>query len=84
MARTEALNKIAAEFFTTFRKKDGEYYELDSLRVMVTVIERYLSEKEYKRSIIRNRDFKSSSKFLKEEPDYTDNNAKTYGQTSEP
>lgn len=42
MARTEALNKIAAEFFTTFRKNDGEDYELDSLRVMVTAIERYL------------------------------------------
>ena len=56
MARTEALNKIAAEFFTTFRKNDGEDYELDSLRVMVTAIERYLKdEKEYKCSIIRNR-----------------------------
>ena len=65
MARTEALNKIAAEFFTTFRKKDGEDYELDSLRVMVTAIEQYLSEKEYKRSIIRNRYFKSSEQVLK-------------------
>ena len=67
MARTEALNKIVI----TFRKKDGEDYELDSLRVMVTAIERYLSEI-----------LKAPSKFLKEEPDYSDNNAKPHGQIS--
>ena len=34
----EALNKILEEFYATVRKKDGEDYEPDSLRVMVTAI----------------------------------------------
>ena len=42
----EALNKILEEFYATVRKKDGEDYEPDSLRVMVTTIDRYLTEKE--------------------------------------
>ena len=42
----EALNKILEEFYATVRKKDGEDYEPDSLRVMVTAIDRYLTEKE--------------------------------------
>ena len=46
----EALNKILEEFYSTIRKKDGEDYEPDSLRVMATAIDRYLSEKEYKHS----------------------------------
>ena len=51
----EALNKILEEFYATVRQKDGEDYEPDSLRVMVTAIDRYLTEKEYKHSIIRDR-----------------------------
>ena len=43
-------------------KKDGDDYEPDSLRVMVTAIDRYLAE--YKHSIIRDREFKSSKQVL--------------------
>ena len=53
----EGLNKILEE-------KDGEDYEPDSLRVMVTAIDRYLTEKEYKHSIIRDKEFKSSKQVL--------------------
>ena len=60
----EALNKILEEFYATVRKKGGEDYEPDSLRVMVTAIDRYLTEKEYKQSIIRDREFKSSKQVL--------------------
>ena len=60
----EALNKIVEEFYATVRKKDGEDYEPDSLRVMVTSIDRYLTDKEYKHSIIRDREFKSSKQVL--------------------
>ena len=56
----EALKKILEDFYATVRKKDGEDYEPDSLRVMVTAIDRYLTEKEYKHTIIRDREFKSS------------------------
>ena len=48
----------------TVRKKDGDDYEPDGLRVMVTAIDRYLAGKEYKHSIIRDREFKSSKQVL--------------------
>ena len=64
----EALNKILEEFYSTVSKKDREDYEPDSLRVMATAIDRYLSEKEYKHSIIRDREFKSSKQVLEEKP----------------
>ena len=60
----EGLNKILEEFYATVRKKDEEDYEPDSLRVMVTAIDRYLTEKEYKHSIIRDKEFKSSKQVL--------------------
>ena len=60
----EALTKILEEFYATVCKKDGEDYEPDSLRVMVTAIDRYLTEKEYKHSIIREKEFKSSKQVL--------------------
>ena len=60
----EGLNKILEEFYATVRKKDGEDYEPDSLRVMVTAIDGYLTEKEYKHSIIRDKEFKSSKQVL--------------------
>ena len=60
----EALNKILEEFYATVRKKDGKDYDPDGLRVMVTAIDRYLTEKEYKHSIIRDKEFKSSKQVL--------------------
>ena len=56
--------KILEQFYATVRKKDGDDYEPDGLRVMVTAIDRYLADKEYKRSIIRDREFKSSKQVL--------------------
>ena len=49
--------KILEQFYATGRKKDGDDYEPDGLRVMVTAIGRYLADKEYKHSIIRDREF---------------------------
>ena len=60
----EAPNKILEDFYATVRKKDGVDYERDSLREMVTAIDRYLTEKEYKHSIIRDKEFKSSKQVL--------------------
>ena len=37
--------KILEEFYATVRKKDGDDYEPDRLRVMVTAIDRYLADK---------------------------------------
>ena len=60
----EALNKHLEQFYATVRKKDGDDYEPDSLCVMDTAIDRYLADKEYKHSIIRDRAFKSSKQVL--------------------
>ena len=43
--KPEALSKILETFSATFRKKDGEDYEPDSLRVIVIAIDRDLTEK---------------------------------------
>ena len=51
----ETLKEILEQFDATIRKKDGDDYEPDSLRVMVAAIDRYLTDKEYKYSIIRDR-----------------------------
>ena len=51
----ETLNKILEQFYAAVRKKNGDDYEPGSLRAMVTAIDRYLIEKEYKYSIIRDR-----------------------------
>ena len=56
--------KTLEQFYATVRKKDGNDYESDGLRVMVTAIDRYLADKEYKHSIIRDREFKSSKQVL--------------------
>ena len=44
--------KILEEFYATVLTKDREDYKLDGFHVMVTAVDRYLTEKEYKRSII--------------------------------
>ncbi|CAH3181190.1 unnamed protein product [Porites lobata] len=60
----QSTNNWIKQFYATVRKKDGGDYEPDSLRVMVAAIDRYLTEKEYKYSIIRDREFKSSKQVL--------------------
>ena len=44
--------KILEEFYATVLTKDREDYKLDGFHEMVTTVEWYLTEKEYKRSII--------------------------------
>ena len=61
-----ALNKIVEDFYATVRKKNGEDHENDSLRVMVTAMDRYLADKGYKYSINRGREFQSSKQVLEE------------------
>ena len=78
----QGLNKILEEFYATVRKKDGEDYEPDSLRVMVTAIDRYLTEKEYKHSIICEKSLKAPSKFLREKRGFSGNKVKASGRTS--
>ena len=53
--------KLLKQFYATVRKKDGDDYEPDGLRVMVTAIDRSLADKH---SNIRDREFKSSKQVL--------------------
>ena len=50
--KPEALNKIIDEFYATFYTKDGGDYESDNFRVVVTAVDRYITEIRYKHSII--------------------------------
>ena len=46
------------------RKKDGSEYEPDSLRVMITSLDRYLKEAGTSISIAKDREFVNSSKLM--------------------
>ena len=62
--KPEALSKILEDFYATVHQKGGHSYEPDSLRVMITAIDRYLTGQGYKHSIITDREFKSSNQVL--------------------
>lgn len=51
------LNKLFELFYVEVKNKNGDDYELDSLKVMIVVFDRYLNEKGYKFFIIRDREF---------------------------
>ena len=58
------LNKLLGEFYASVRKKDGEDKERDIFRVLIIVVDRYLIDEEYKNSIVRDGEFKSSDQIL--------------------
>ena len=58
------LNKLLEEFYASVRKKDGEDKERDIFRVLIIVVDRYLIDEEYKNSIVRDGEFKSSDQIL--------------------
>ena len=85
----EALNKILEEYYgglyATVRTKDGGQITVrDSFRIIVTAVDWYLTEKEYKRSVILERGFEVWSKFLTKKPYYSGNKAKASGRTGKP
>ena len=58
------LNKTLSQFYAEVRKESGEDYEPDSLRVMQAALQRHLKSKLFPKSIIKDREFLSSRKFL--------------------
>ncbi|KAK3698710.1 hypothetical protein QZH41_001723 [Actinostola sp. cb2023] len=67
----EELNKLRLEvFYAEVRKQNGENYEPDSLRVMVTSIDRYLRDKGYKVSIVVTVNSPSQNKYSREKPNF--------------
>ena len=47
-----ALSKIIDEFYATFCTKDGGDCESDNFHVMVTAVDRYITEIRYKQSLL--------------------------------
>ena len=58
------LDKVLCKFYAEVKKKDGEDYEPESLRIMQCAIERYLKENGYEFSILRSREFRKSQEIL--------------------
>ena len=47
-------------FYAEVRKQNGQEYEPDSLAVMLAAIDRYLREKNYPKSIIKDKEFRKT------------------------
>lgn len=60
----EELDKVLGQFYAEVKKKDGDDYEPESLKIMQSAIERYLKDKNYPLSIVRSREFRSSQEIL--------------------
>ena len=61
----ENLDKTLCIFYTEIRKRDGNQYEPDCLRVMRSSLDRYLRLKNYPKSILNDDVFKKSNTVLK-------------------
>ena len=61
---SEELDKILQRFYAEVRNKHGEQYELESLKVMMARLDRYLLEHNYPNSIIKDRQFQQSKQVL--------------------
>ena len=58
------LDNVLSKFYAEVRKENGDEYEPDSLKVMQASIDRFLREKGYPKSILRDNEFLSSKKVL--------------------
>ena len=54
------LDTVLKKFYAEVKKKDGEDYEPESLKIMQSAIERDLKDKNYPLSIVRSREFHNS------------------------
>ena len=60
----EVLDSILPQFYAEVRNKRDESYEPESLKVMMASLDRYLRERNYPHSIIKDRQFQQSKKVL--------------------
>ena len=58
------LNILLERFYAEVKNKQGKDYEPDSLKVMLTALDRHLKDNGYNASIIRDREFFSSKQVL--------------------
>ena len=60
----EKLDKVLSKFYAEVKKKDGDDYEPESLKIMQSAIERYQKEKNYPMNIVPWREFHPSQEIL--------------------
>ena len=60
----EELDKVLSKFYAEVKKKDGDDYAPESLKITLSAIGRYLKEKNYPLSIVRSSEFHSSQEIL--------------------
>ena len=58
------FNSLLERFYAEIKNKHGEDYEPESLKVMITSLDRHLKNKDYKLSIVRDREFSSTKQVL--------------------
>ena len=58
------LNRLLEKVYAEVKNKNGKDYEPDSLRVMIAAFDRYLKDKQYALSIVKDREFHSSKQVL--------------------
>lgn len=58
------LDGVLQLFYAQIRKKNGDEYEPESLKVMQTALNRHLREQNYSHSILNDKDFQKSRKVL--------------------
>ena len=58
------LDEVLAQFYAEVKRKDGDDYEPESLKIMQSAIERHLKENNYPLSIVRGREFHNSQQIL--------------------
>ena len=56
---------LIANFLLQVRKKDGEQYELTSLRSYVSSFDRYLRKKDYPSTVMAGKEFRKTSRKAK-------------------
>ena len=59
------LNNYLRSFFLTVKKKSGDDYEPDSLKSIKYSLDRFLTERNYPKSIVRSEEFRTSREVLK-------------------
>jgi len=60
----EELDKVLTKFYAEVKKRDGDDYAPESLKIMQSAIERHLKDKNYSLSIVRSREFHNSQEVL--------------------
>ena len=77
----EELDKVLSKFYAEVKRKDGDDYEPESLKIMQSSIERYLKEKDYPLSIVRAREFPTHKKSSTRRQFLCDNKGRGKDQT---